>query len=309
MKNIVVTGGCGFIGSNLINVLIDTDAHIFCIDNLITGSMKNIEKHLLKSNFMFINWNICDDNIEITEQIDEIYHLAGIASPEKYKQYPLETFRTSINGTENMLKICKKYNSRMIFTSTSEIYGDPLVHPQVESYYGNVNVAGDRSCYDEGKRGAETLIHMYKQMYGVNVGILRLFNTYGPNMALDDGRVITNFITNIKKDNPLLIYGDGSQTRSFCFIDDMVVGIINYMNCESQTTINIGNPSEETTILELVQLFSSIYNKEILFDAIKTDKDDPKMRQPDITLAKQIIGFECKTELSDGLLKTIQSYN
>lgn len=308
MKKIVVTGGCGFIGSNLIQHLIN-DNKIICIDNLITGSLQNIEKFIQHPNFLFINHDICDpiENL-FTEKIDEIYHLASIASPEKYKKYPMETLFTSTEGTRNVLDLCLKHRTKFLFSSTSEVYGDPLVHPQSEEYYGNVNTVGERSCYDEGKRVAETMIYLYREKYDLDVKIVRIFNTFGPNMDIDDGRVITNFIKNIFLKKPVSIYGDGSQTRSFCYVDDMVRGLILMMKSNEVGPINIGNPHSEITIKYLVDVFEKVTNMSINAEYHDSTGDDPKIRRPVITKAQEKLGWEPRIGLEEGIIKTMDYF-
>lgn len=311
MKQILITGGCGFIGSNLINRLIINN-RIICIDNLITGSIDNIKQHLSNENFIFINHDICSPILDILpveiKHIDEIYHLASLASPEKYKKYPIETLLTSINGTQHVLNVCNSYDSKLLFTSTSEIYGDPLVHPQPEEYFGNVNIIGERSCYDEGKRVCETLLYLYKKTYSFDIKIVRLFNTYGPYMDLNDGRVITNFIKNIILNKPIEINGDGEQTRSFCYIDDTIDGLIKMMDSTEFGPINIGNPYCEFSLNQLVVLFEKIMNQEIKVLYVDSTQDDPKVRKPVIDKAQNLIQWEPKIMLEEGLKKTIQYF-
>lgn len=311
MRKIMITGGAGFIGSNLCCYLISNfpDAYVICIDNMITGSIDNIRELLFPPHprFKLIIHDINNSLNDIFdyEKIDEIYHLASIASPEKYKKYSMETLLTSINGTQHVLEYCLKNNSKMLFTSTSEVYGDPLIHPQPEEYNGNVNTVGERSCYDEGKRVAETLIYEYRKKYNLNIKIARLFNTYGPKMDLYDGRVITNFIKEIKNERPVQIYGDGSQTRSFCYIDDMIRGLVSFMNLEENvcSPVNIGNPDCEFTMNELVSIFKTITSKSISIQYFPKTQDDPMCRKPVIDKAKKLFDFKCSTEIHDGLKK------
>jgi len=309
MKKIMITGGAGFIGSNLCLFLISNfpDTYVICIDNMITGSVDNIRELLFPPHPRFkliihdINYSLND--VLGDEKIDEIYHLASIASPEKYKKYSMETLLTSINGTQRVLEYCLINNSKMLFTSTSEVYGDPLIHPQPEEYNGNVNTVGERSCYDEGKRVAETLIYEYRKKYNLNIKIARLFNTYGPKMDLYDGRVITNFIKQIKNDKPVQIYGDGSQTRSFCYIDDMITGLVAFMNIEEDvySPVNIGNPNCEFTMNELVSIFNKIISKNIEIEYLPKTQDDPMCRKPIIDKAEKLFNFTCSINLEYGL--------
>lgn len=311
MRKIMITGGAGFIGSNLCCYLISNfpDAYVICIDNMITGSIDNIRELLFPPHprFKLIIHDINNSLNDIfdNEKIDEIYHLASIASPEKYKKYSMETLLTSINGTQRVLEYCLKNNSKMLFTSTSEVYGDPLIHPQPEEYNGNVNTVGERSCYDEGKRVAETLIYEYRKKYNLNIKIARLFNTYGPKMDLYDGRVITNFIKEIKNERPVQIYGDGSQTRSFCYIDDMIRGLVSFMNLKENvcSPVNIGNPDCEFTMNELVSIFKTITSKSISIQYFPKTQDDPMCRKPVIDKAVKLFDFKCSTYLHDGLKK------
>jgi UDP-glucuronate decarboxylase len=316
MKKIVVTGGAGFIGSNLCIFLINqsSENYVICIDNMITGSRENLRSLLYPSHprFKMVEYDIClpMDLTLLGESVDEIYHLASIASPEKYKKYSIETLLTSINGTQKVLDYCVLYNCKMLFTSTSEVYGDPLVHPQPEEYYGNVNTVGERSCYDEGKRVAETLIYEYRKKFGLDLKIARLFNTYGPKMDLCDGRVITNFIRKIKNGEPVEIYGDGTQTRSFCYIDDMLHGLVAFMaaNDEVVGPMNLGNPDCEFTMNQLADTFTKVLktdvkNKKCDFSVkyLPKTQDDPMCRKPVIEKAKLLIGFSCSVSLEDGI--------
>jgi len=316
MKKIMITGGAGFIGSNLCFYLISNfpDTYVICVDNMITGSILNIHELLFPSHprFRLIVHDINNPLNDVLgdEKIDEIYHLASIASPEKYKKYSMETLLTSINGTQHVLDYCLINNSKMLFTSTSEVYGDPLIHPQPEEYNGNVNTVGERSCYDEGKRVAETLIYEYRKKYNLNIKIARLFNTYGPKMDLYDGRVITNFIKQIKNDKPVQIYGDGSQTRSFCYIDDMIRGLVAFMNLEENiiTPVNIGNPNCEFTMNELVSIFNKVISKNIEIEYLPKTQDDPMCRKPIIDKAEKLFNFTCSNNLEYGLKKLWDYY-
>jgi UDP-glucuronate decarboxylase len=327
-KTIVVTGGAGFIGSNLcIHLLAQSpENHIIAIDNLITGSVDNIREITeFRPRFKFIEYDITkpiNPTLFNEEHIDEIYHLASIASPEKYKKYSMETLLTSINGTQRILDYCVLYNCKMLFTSTSEVYGDPLVHPQPETYYGNVNTMGERSCYDEGKRAAETLIYEYQKRFPeLNLKIARLFNTYGPRMDLNDGRVITNFIRQIKRGVPIEIYGDGMQTRSFCYIDDTVRGLVTFMATGDTRVsdigpVNIGNPDCEFTMNDLVVVFrralqrrgdnseENSYGNSFDVKYLPKTQDDPMCRRPVITKAQDLFGFKCDVGLEEGIQRT-----
>ena len=314
LPTILITGGCGFIGSNLINKLIHNN-RIICIDNLITGSLNNIKNHIKNPNFTFINHDICNPIIDIvgetlssSEPLLQIYHLASLASPEKYKKYPIETLLTSINGTQNVLQLCIKYKSKLLFTSTSEIYGDPLVHPQPEEYFGNVNTIGERSCYDEGKRVCETLLYLYREQYKLDIKIVRIFNTYGPFMDIHDGRVITNFIKNILLNKPVLIYGDGTQTRSFCYIDDMIDGLERMMKSEEKGPINLGNPNCEFSLNSLIKIYGKITGINVMIQYMDSTQDDPKVRKPVIDKAMEKLLWEPKINIEEGLKKTMEYF-
>ncbi len=313
MKFILVTGGAGFLGSNLCKFLLkDPNNYIFCVDNLITGSEKNLYEIKKHKNFHFTNYDISKGNVVrdlAFMQIHEIYHLACIASPPKYKKYSLETLITSFQGTKNMLELAKIYKSKFLFTSTSEVYGDPLVNPQNEEYFGNVNTVGERSCYDEGKRVAETLIYEYNRIHNIDTKIVRLFNTYGPFMDIDDGRVITNFIKQINLGEPLIIQGDGCQTRSFCYVDDTIEALHKMMNVNEKGPINIGNPNYEFTLNDLVKKLEIICNKKLEVKYVEATENDPKQRKPDIQKAKVLLGWEPKISLDDGLLNTINYFS
>lgn len=305
-KTILIAGGAGFIGSNLCKKLYDNNVKIICLDNLFTGKLDNIKELINRPNFVFINHDIIHP-IKIKDNIDEIYHLACPASPSKYQIDPIYTLKTNFIGTMNLLELAKEKKSKILLSSTSEIYGEPLESPQKESYRGNTNTIGFRSCYDEGKRVAETLMMDYYKKYYVNIRIARIFNTYGPYMDKHDGRVISNFITQALDNANITIYGDGTQTRSFCYIDDQIDGLIKLMKTKYIYPINIGNPYEitinelATTIIELTQSTSKI-------TFLSLPEDDPTNRKPDITLAKIILNWEPKIMLKQGLIKTIDFY-
>jgi UDP-glucuronate decarboxylase len=321
MKTILITGGAGFIGTNLITRLFalhgDMGCRIICIDNLITGSLGNIRTFIESTNddghplynFVFLNHDICKPIVLDDESIDEIYHLASLASPVKYKLYPLETLFTSINGTQNVLELCIRYKCRLLFTSTSEVYGDPLVHPQPEEYFGNVNTVGERSCYDEGKRVCETMLYEYRRLHGLDLKIVRIFNTYGPFMDINDGRVITNFIGKIMAQEPVEIYGDGTQTRSFCYIDDMLNGLIAMMNSHELGPINLGNPDCEFTLNELVGVFEKVLGKEVMVKYLDGTPDDPKVRKPVLEKAWRLLGWAPVVDLKSGIASTFAHFS
>jgi UDP-glucuronate decarboxylase len=306
MSKILVTGGTGFIGSNLCARLIADGHTVICLDNNSTGSIANI-KHLMKSpNFEFIMHDIV--NPLLISQVDQIYHLACPASPPAYQTNPIKTIQTNVIGTMNVLEFATESMARVLLSSTSEVYGDPKVSPQSEEYWGNVNPIGPRSCYDEGKRLAETLMMEYHKMKGVDIRIARIFNTYGPNMDKDDGRVVSNFINQCLENKPITIYGDGTQTRSLCYIDDMVEGLIRLMN-QTETTgpVNLGNPFElsvEDIALFIKEVTGS--SSELVF--CKLPQDDPMMRRPDITKAKYVLGWEPQVHLNKGILNTTEYF-
>ena len=298
-KKVLVTGGAGFLGSHLCEKLLSLGHEVIALDNLLTSHIENI-KHLLKNkNFSFIKHDIIDP---IDIEVDWIFNFACPASPPLYQNDPVHTLKTSVIGAINMLQLAKKYNARIMQASTSEIYGDPHVHPQTEDYWGNVNPIGIRSCYDEGKRAAETLFFDYYRQYEVRIKVIRIFNTYGPRMNPSDGRVMSNFIYKALKNENLEVYGDGSQTRSFCYVQDLINGIIAMMETPDSITgpVNLGNPNE-MTILQLAQTVIKVTNStsQIIFKPLP--KDDPTRRKPDITLAKKLLNWKPVISLEQGL--------
>lgn len=304
---VLITGGAGFIGSNLCKKLLDLGYYVICMDNLLTGNLNNIINFQGNHNFEFIEQDIIYP-FTIGRKVDMIFHLACPASPPKYQNNPVHTIKTSTIGTLNVLDFALSNNSKVLYASTSEIYGDPLEHPQKETYWGNVNTVGVRSCYDEGKRIGETICYEYRRQYGLDTKIVRIFNTYGPKMDLDDGRVITNFIKSILQDKPLPLFGDGSQTRCFCYVDDLVDGLVKMMNSSQSGPINIGNPNNEMTIKKLVEVFESIVNRKLRVEYCTLPGDDPKQRCPDISLASNLIDWEPKISEYEGIKKTLDYF-
>jgi UDP-glucuronate decarboxylase len=313
MKTILITGCAGFIGTNLINrLLADPNNQIIGIDNLLTSS----EPHCISNErFRFINCDVVSDlNILANlPKIDEIYHLASIASPPKYRKYPIETLNVNVIGTKNVLDLAVKHGAKFLLTSTSEVYGDPLEHPQKESYYGNVNTVGERSCYDESKRCAETYVYEYRRKAIANgergdFKICRIFNTYGPHMDIDDGRVVTNIINQVVHNRPVFICGDGKQTRSFCYIDDMLDGLVALMGSREVGPINLGNPDTECTMNELVRTFERIFGYKMIVVNVPKMENDPLVRKPDIRAAQILLGFSPKVGLEEGLHKTYMHF-
>lgn len=308
MKNIIVTGGAGFLGSHLCEYLINKEEKVICIDNLFTGNLKNLENIKDSRNFEFIQHDIIEPIFFEDKKIDQIYNLACPASPIQYQINPVRTVKANTIGVINVLGIAKKHKARVFQASTSEIYGDPLEHPQKESYRGNVNTIGERACYDEGKRVAETLFFDYHREHGIEIRVARIFNTYGPRMYENDGRVVSNFIVQALKNDPITIYGTGEQTRSFCYVDDLIEAIYRLMNKEDFTgPINIGNPGE-FTMIELANKIIKITDSksEIVFKELPSD--DPKKRKPDISMAEEILGWEPKVNLEEGLIKTVDYF-
>jgi len=301
--NIVITGGSGFVGSYLCERLINDGHNLIVVDNLLTGSTENIRDLMDNENFSFIEHDV-QNHIEIENKVDYVLHFASAASPKAYTEHPVNTLKAGSIGTLNTLGLAKKHNSQYLLASTSEVYGDPLISPQNEEYWGNVNPNGERSMYDEAKRFAEAAVATYSRSYDIKAKIVRIFNTYGPRMQLNDGRVVTNFIFQALQDNNITIYGDGSQTRSFSYVEDTVDGIISLMQSNEYDVFNIGNPNE-ITVLELAQKIIELTNSksEIVFKSLPSD--DPKQRKPDISKAKSKLGWEPKVNLEDGLIKTI----
>ena len=310
-NKILITGGTGFIGSNLCKRLInDENNKIICVDNNYTGSLDNVKELINNPRFKFIEHDIIEP-LEIDEKIDEIYNLACPASPPAYQgEKAIFTTKTCVFGALNMLELARKNNAKILQTSTSEVYGEPLVHPQIETYRGNVNPIGIRACYDEGKRCAESLFFDYQRLYGVKIKVIRIFNTYGPMMDPNDGRVVSNLICQALKGEDLTIYGDGSQTRSFCYIDDLIEVMIQMMASDDDFTgpVNIGNP-DEFTIKELAELVKEKINKDLKIIYKPLPSDDPTQRRPDITLAKTKLYWYPKIKLSKGLDKTIDYFD
>jgi UDP-glucuronate decarboxylase len=307
MKRILVTGGAGFLGSNLCQKLVkDKDNYVIALDNLFTGSMKNVEHLLDCPNFEFVKWDVVDP---LDIEVDQIYNAACPASPPAYQLSPTSTTKTCIMGVINMLELARKYNATMLQFSTSEVYGDALVHPQAENYWGNVNPNGIRSCCDESKRCAETLCFDYHREFGTQIKVIRIFNTYGPHMDPKDGRVVSNFILQALSDEDITIYGDGTQTRSFCYVDDLIDGIILMMNSDAAFLgpVNLGNPGE-FTMLELAEKVISMTGSKSQLVFCPLPGDDPKQRRPDIRLAKEKLDWQPSIPLEDGLAKTIAYY-
>lgn len=314
MQKVLITGGAGFIGSNLCDKLIKRDLRVVCLDNLLTGSRENIKNLLDKPNFKFIKADVSGSEfsnfLSQTPNLEYIFHLASPASPIDYQKYPEETLLTNSVGTLNVLNLVKKTGAKLLVASTSEVYGDPLEHPQKETYYGNVNTSGPRSCYDESKRFGETATHVYIRKYDIDARIIRIFNTYGPRMQKDDGRVVSNFILAALKGEQFKIDGDGSQTRSFCYVDDLIEGIIKVMFTKGTKgeIYNLGNPGE-FTIKELAELVNKIAGTNLKMEFSGTFREnDPMKRRPDITKVKEATKWEPKVSLEEGLQKTIEYY-
>lgn len=301
---ILVTGGAGFLGSHLIDRLMEAGHDVICLDNFYTGHKRNIAQWLNHPNFDLIRHDITDP---IRLEVDQIYHLACPASPIHYQYNPVKTIKTNVTGTLHTLGLAKRVKARFFLASTSEVYGDPDVHPQTEDYRGNVNPIGIRSCYDEGKRVAETLAFDYHRQNGVDIRVVRIFNTYGPRMLENDGRVVSNFIVQALRGEPLTIYGDGSQTRSFCYVSDLIEGFIRLMNGDHTGPVNIGNPGEYT-IKQLAETIQSMVNPNVPLQYKPLPEDDPRRRQPDITRAREWLGWEPTVALQEGLEKTIADF-
>jgi UDP-glucuronate decarboxylase len=301
---ILVTGGAGFIGSHLIDRLMEQGHEVICLDNFYTGTRRNIVKWLGNPYFELIRHDITEP---IRLEVDQIYHLACPASPIHYQYNPVKTIKTNVLGTMYMLGLAKRVKARFLLASTSEVYGDPDVHPQTEEYRGNVNCIGPRSCYDEGKRVAETLAFEYYREHKVDIRVARIFNTYGPRMLENDGRVVSNFVVQALRGEPLTVYGQGSQTRSFCYVSDLVEGLMRLMNGDFIGPVNLGNP-DEYTILELAQVIQGMINPDAELVYKPLPEDDPKQRQPDITRAKTYLDWSPTIPLSQGLKMTIEDF-
>jgi len=306
MKKIIVTGGAGFLGSHLCRELLEKNHKVLCVDNFYTGTKKNIEKLLLDPNFELIKHDI---TYPIYFEVDEIYNLACPASPIHYQNNPVQTTKTNVFGAINFLELANKVKAKVLQASTSEVYGDPELHPQPESYMGKVNPIGIRACYDEGKRCAETLFFDYFRQKKVSIKVVRIFNTYGPNMHPHDGRVVSNFIMQALENKNITIYGDGTQTRSFCYVDDLIKGLISMMETNKSITgpINLGNPNE-FSMNQLAREVINITNSKSKIEYKELPQDDPRKRQPDITLAKSKLNWEPTIELEEGLKKTIDYF-
>ena len=305
-KRVMVTGGAGFLGSHLIDRLLEKGCDVLCVDNLFTGSKDNIRHLLGHPQFEFMRHDI---TLPLFVEVDEIYNLACPASPVHYQHDPVQTTKTSVHGAINMLGLAKRLGCKILQASTSEVYGDPAVHPQKEDYWGHVNPIGPRSCYDEGKRCAETLFFDYHRQHRLPIKVMRIFNTYGPRMHPADGRVVSNFIVQALRGEPISIYGDGSQTRSFCYVDDLIAGMIALMESGPEVTgpINIGNPNE-FTIRELADKVIALTGSRSELVQHPLPTDDPRQRQPDISLAKQVLGWEPKVALDEGLGRTVDYF-
>ena len=306
-KTILVTGGAGFLGSHLCERLLNDGHEVICLDNCFTGNKENIYHLIHNPRFEFLRHDI---TFPLYIEVEEIYNLACPASPIHYQFDPVQTTKTSVHGAINMLGLAKRVKARIMQASTSEVYGDPNVHPQVESYWGNVNPTGRRACYDEGKRCAETLFFDYHRQHKVNIKVARIFNTYGPRMYLHDGRVVSNFIVQALRNRPITIYGDGSQTRSFCYVDDMIEGFLLLMNSRDDFTgpVNLGN-QQEFPILELAEKIINLTGSKSKIEFKPLPEDDPRQRRPDTTLAAKELGWQARTSLDQGLPRTIEYFD
>jgi len=305
-RRVLVTGGAGFIGSHLCERLLERGSDVLCVDNFYTGTRHNVHRLLSNSSFEVMRHDVC---FPLYVEVDEIYNLACPASPIHYQFDPVQTTKTSVHGAINMLGLAKRVKAKILQASTSEVYGDPAVHPQTEDYWGNVNPIGPRSCYDEGKRCAETLFFDYRRQHNLRIKVARIFNTYGPRMQPNDGRVVTNFIMQALRNQDITVYGDGSQTRSFCYVDDLVDGLLRLMDTADDQCgpINIGNPVE-FTIRELAELVIAMTGSSSRIIQHPLPTDDPKKRQPDISIAKKLLDWQPKTQLREGLENTISYF-
>lgn len=305
-KTILITGGAWFIGSHLCKLFVTEGARVICVDNLLTGSRDNLDSLSKNPDFVFHQHDV-SQHVEIEEPVDYILHFASPASPADYQRYPIQTLKVGSLGTHNILGLARVKNAVFLLASTSEVYGDPLVHPQPEDYWGNVNPIGPRGVYDEAKRFAEAMALAYHRSHGVDVKIVRIFNTYGPKMRQNDGRAIPNFISQALSGKPVTVFGDGSQTRSFCYIDDLVRGICRLLYSDFNEPVNQGNP-KELTVLELANLIIEMTGSKSTIEFKELPQDDPRVRQPDITRAKRVLGWEPKVDIRTGLMKTIDYF-
>ncbi len=309
MKKILIAGGAGFIGSHLCDYYMAGGCEVWCVDNLITGSEDNIAVHVSNKSFRFLKEDVTAmDTGNLPDDFSLIFHLASPASPPDYFKNPLETLRVNSIGTENLLKIALRCRAKFLFSSTSEVYGDPLIPVQNEEYWGNVNPIGPRAVYDEAKRYGEAVIMAYHRKFSVDTRIIRIFNTYGPRMRLKDGRVVPNFIYQVLTGKPLTVYGDGKQTRSFCYVDDLVAGIAGMMELKDyHLPVNLGNPGE-FTVIQLAEIIEKILGKKVKIEFLPALEDDPKRRKPDITRATELLGWRPSVQLEEGLKKTIDYF-
>lgn len=300
---ILITGGAGFIGSHLCRSLLSQANRVFCVDNCITGRQDNIKDLMGQPGFKFISHDISQP-LQIEEDLHWVMHFASPASPKDYLEHPIKTVKVGTLGTHNCLGIARKHKAKFFLASTSEIYGDPLVHPQPEEYFGNVNPIGPRSCYDEAKRAAEAMTFAYYRQHDIDIRIIRIFNVYGPSMRINDGRVVSNFIFQALTDKPLTVNGKGSQTRSFCYIDDLIKGIIKFMEVDYPGPLNLGNP-EEHSVLDLAKRIIQLSGSSSAIKFFAMPQDDPKQRRPDITKAREMLSWQPEVSLEEGLKKTI----
>ncbi len=307
MKTIIVTGGSGFIGSHLCDFFIKKGFAVICVDNLVTGDCKNVEHLMQNRNFKFLQQDICQE-FQIQGPVHYILDFASPASPVDFKKIPIEIMKTGSVGTMNMLELARKKKAVFMFASTSEVYGDPLVNPQPETYLGNVSCIGERSCYDEAKRFSEALVMAYNRKYGTDTKMVRIFNTYGPRMRPEDGRVIPNFVNQALRNEPITVYGQGNQTRSFCYVSDLIDGIYKLLMSKENLPVNIGNPNE-MKVVDLAKKIITITNSKSKIAFKELPVDDPKQRRPDITKARRILKWEPKVSLDDGLKRTIEYFD
>ena len=306
MARVVITGGAGFLGANLCRALLARGDEVVAVDNLTSGSLTNLEALRSDPRFEFIRHDV-SHHIDVDGEIDAVLHFASLASPADYLRYPIQTLKSGGLGTHNSLGLARAKGARYLLASTSEVYGDPEVHPQPETYWGHVNPVGPRGVYDESKRFAESMATAYAQVHGMPVRIARIFNTYGPFMRPDDGRVVSNLLTQALRDAPLTVYGDGSQTRSFCFVDDLVAGLLALLDSDHTGPVNLGNPTE-FTVAELVDVVAEVLDRPVTVEHRPLPVDDPRQRRPDITLARTVLGWEPTVALRDGLARTARYF-